>query len=70
LANDIGNLTLWAPSDNTAAGNSPFSQKKEKYRISKIHLTKELSNIRNWTKKNLENRRENLVNMAIKIYSI
>ncbi|MDO9325824.1 MAG: DUF262 domain-containing HNH endonuclease family protein [Methanoregula sp.] len=70
LVNDIGNLTIWAPDDNRAAGNSDFTQKKIKYKDSKIHLTKELSTYRAWNKKSVEKRQEELTKMAKKIFFI
>jgi hypothetical protein len=70
LVNDIGNLTIWAPDDNRAAGNSDFTQKKIKYKESKIHLTNELSTYPSWDKNSVKGRQNELVKMALKIYFI
>jgi len=68
LIDDIGNLTFWAPDDNRSATNSAFSQKKVKYLESSIHLTREISQISEWTVEELDRRRNRLIDMGKKVF--
>jgi len=70
LKHDIGNLTFWAPNDNRAAGNLPFVDKRERYAESAVRLTRELANLCDWTEQSLNERRERLIEMALKVFAI
>ena len=50
IKNSLGNLTLWAATDNRAKGNIDFKGKKEEYRKSAIGITKDIGNkINSWS---------------------
>lgn len=66
----IGNLSIWAPNDNNAAGNLPFSQKQLMYQSSSLALNRHLGGLNNWNITELENRKLLLLNIAKKIYAL
>src|SRR5574340_425930 len=67
---DIGNLSFWAPEDNRAASNDPFAMKQAKYSLSGVKLTKDLANLHGWTIHNLEQRRNDLISHALKVFRV
>lgn len=70
LKDNIGNLSIWAPNDNQAASNNPFSEKRHLYGESNIRLTRDLAKLNCWNRKTLMRRKESLVNMALKVFAI
>jgi hypothetical protein len=69
IKDDIGNLTFWAPGDNSAAGNTPFSKKKALYEKSMVLMNHELAVLPAWDKQALDNRRNRLIKIAMKVFT-
>ena len=70
LRHDLGNLSFWSAGDNKAVSNADFSEKKTMYSKSSISLNRDLANLDTWDRKALQKRREQLVNMAVKMFTI
>ena len=70
LKHDLGNLSFWSADDNKAASNANFSQKKAMYANSRVSLNRDLANLDTWDQKALQKRRKQLVDMAVKIFTI
>lgn len=64
----LGNLTLLGRRLNTQASNSPFVDKKPKYADSKIEMTKELSQIPDWSPDKIVERQVKLFNTAVQVW--
>jgi len=67
---DIGNLTFWAPRDNSSASNQPFSAKKTKYTQSSVMLNHELASLLTWDIHTLTERRKQLIQKAKKLFTV
>lgn len=70
LKNDIGNLSFWPGRNNNSAGNKPFSAKKLLYEQSNLKLNRELSQLVNWNKQSLNERRQKLLKISKKIFTV
>ena len=70
LKHDLGNLSFWSADDNKAANNADFPQKKTMYAKSSVSLNRDLANLDIWDQKALQKRRKQLVDMAVKIFTI
>lgn len=70
LVHDIGNLTLLSGDNNSRSGNRPFTAKRNMYSESRLSLTRKLSELVNWDVQSLEERRELMLDMAVKIFRI
>lgn len=70
LKNDIGNLSFWPGRNNNSAGNKPFSAKKSLYEQSNLKLNRELAQLTNWNKQSLHERRNKLLKISKKIFTI
>jgi hypothetical protein len=70
LKHHIGNLTFWAPRDNSGAGNEPFSSKRALYAESYVKLTSELADLTEWSTEELSRRQQRLISMALKIFTV
>jgi uncharacterized protein with ParB-like and HNH nuclease domain len=70
LKNDIGNLSFWPGRNNNSAGNKPFADKKGLYEQSNVKLNRELSQLADWNKDRLHERRKKLVKMSKKIFTV
>lgn len=70
----LGNLTLLSGSKNSSAQNSDFEKKKiiysERNKKVSFDLTKEICQKQNWSVQIIKNRHENLVEQALKIWTI
>jgi uncharacterized protein with ParB-like and HNH nuclease domain len=64
----LGNLTLLGRRLNTQASNSRFVDKKPKYADSKIEMTKELSQIPDWSPDTIVERQAKLFNTAVQVW--
>jgi len=69
-ANRLGNLSYWAPSDNGAAGNAPFSAKSVAYAASSVGLNQDLAGLATWDLKALEARETQLINEACQVFKL
>ncbi len=67
---DIGNLTFWGPSDNTSATNAPFATKRALYGDSMVRLNQELATLTTWDMNALEQRRQRLIDIAKRVFSV
>jgi len=68
LKNTLGNLTIMDPAQNTIGGNDVFIQKKPLYQNSSVMLTKEIGEKTSWTKNEIENHQDLLIDAAVKIF--
>lgn len=66
----LGNMTLLEKSLNKQNGNAPFSEKKAEYKKSSVSMTKELVNIEEWTKEQIEKRQHKMAQKAKGIWSL
>jgi hypothetical protein len=68
LKNTLGNLTIMDPAQNTIGGNDNFIQKRSLYQNSSVILTKEIGEKTIWTKNEIENHQNLLINAAMTIF--
>ena len=67
--NRIGNLTLLDESLNEEASANPFEQKKDQYRLSDFQMTQDVrSNYESWDIGTIEDRSEELAEVAVDIW--
>ena len=67
----IGNLTLLGQNDNRPrpADNRDFRVKREIFKKSSFFLTRELANVPEWAPEEIHKRQEELLNLAVKVWS-
>lgn len=71
LKDDIGNLTILTPSDNTELGNADFSTKKSlNYSRSNVRINRHIATYDDWTVESISDWKERILDMAIKIFII
>ncbi len=73
LKQNIGNLTFLAQNENRnlrLIGNKPFLEKKEAYSNSRVRLTRDLAELETWTDIACNERQNELIAMAKKIFII
>ncbi len=70
LKHNLGNLSFWAPTDNTKAGNDDFASKKKLYKESKVGLNQELATLAQFEPKELNDRESELVKRALAIFRL
>jgi hypothetical protein len=70
LRNNLGNLTILAGSENSSLGDKPFSSKKQAYAMSKIAMTRDLGQHADWTENLIQQREQDLIVDALKIFAI
>jgi hypothetical protein len=70
LIHDIGNLTLLSGENNSRSGNRSFAEKKPMYAQSRLSLTRNLSVLSIWDEQTLKERRDLMIDMALKIFKI
>ena len=68
LKNTLGNLTILDPAQNTIGGNDPFASKKSLYQASSVMLTRSIADNINWTQLEVQNHKNLLINIALKIF--
>ena len=68
LKNRLGNLSFWAPADNTKAANQSFTAKKKIYAESKVLMNRELSKLSKFDEKQLRAREDELVKRGLAIF--
>lgn len=66
----IGNLSLLDKDLNSKQKSSSFIEKKKFFKSSEILISKSLSNIKKWDKKEIEKRQEEFAEKAIEIWSL
>ena len=62
--NRLGNLTILQDKKNIRARNKDFSDKKEYYKESRLHITNHLSDYERWDYKEIDNRQEELYELG------
>lgn len=68
LKNRLGNLSFWAPSDNTKAANQSFAAKKKLFAESKVLLNRELAKFSKFGDKQLQDREDEFVKRGLAIF--
>lgn len=68
LKNTLGNLCIMDPEQNSTADNATFNDKKSIYRASTVKMLQEISNKSDWTTIDIEYSKNNMLNMALKIF--
>ncbi len=68
LKNRLGNLSFWAPADNTKAANQSFTAKKKVYAESKVLLNRELAKLSKFEEKQLRDREDELVKRGLAVF--
>lgn len=66
----IGNLTLLDKDLNSTQRNSSFKEKKKFFKSSEILISRSLSGIKEWNKKEIEKRQEDFAEKACEIWSL
>ena len=70
LKHNLGNLSFWSGGENNAASNVDFPDKKTSYARASVSLNRDLADFSTWNQEELEKRREQLVDMAVKVFTI
>ncbi|MBD2667254.1 DUF262 domain-containing protein [Richelia sinica] len=69
LIHSLGNLTLTATEYNAAISNADFITKRTQFQKSHLELNKYFLNLESWRREDIEARAENLVDIALQIWS-
>lgn len=71
LKHTLGNLTFFSTGDNVAADNKSFRTKRtQHYKPSEIGMTSDLASRNAWTKTDVETRQSELLDQAVRIFTI
>ncbi len=71
VKHNIGNLTILTPNDNSELGNLPFEQKKsQNYCNSNVRLNRKLCDYQEWNMTTFNERNDELLEMAKKIFTV
>ena len=70
VKHNIGNLSFWSAGENQSASNTTFTDKLSLYINSNIKLTSSICIYPTWSSKEYENRRDVLIDMALKIFNL
>jgi hypothetical protein len=68
LKNTLGNLTILDPTQNTIGGNDPFEIKRPLYQELSILLTRDIAKNQVWTIQEIKNRKNLLIDVALKVF--
>lgn len=68
LKNTLGNLTILDPAQNTYGGNDTFVQKRPLYQASSMLLNRDIAVQTNWTQQEINNHKNLLVDVALKVF--
>lgn len=68
LKNTLGNLCIMDPDQNSTADNDIFNDKKGIYQSSSVKMLQEIAQKPDWTKADIEYSKNNMLNMALKIF--
>ncbi|MBW4498139.1 MAG: HNH endonuclease family protein [Scytonema hyalinum WJT4-NPBG1] len=69
LKNTLGNLTILDPAQNTLSGNDPFLAKRSTYQDSSVLVTRDIATNSTWTEQEVENHKNLLIDVALKIFN-
>jgi len=70
LLDTLGNLTLLGSSDNDAAGNKPFADKKAIFEKSPLILNQEIAKHAVWNETVVKKRQQDLEDVALKVFRV
>lgn len=70
LINRIGNLTLLKGSKNIIISDGPFDIKRKEYKKSKIKITKNIAEYKEWNEENINTRQKELAKIAGEVWKI
>lgn len=70
LKNTLGNLTILDPAQNTIGGNDSFDSKRLLYQSSSVVLTKEIGKKTDWTRKEIDDNKKLLTDIALKVFCL
>jgi hypothetical protein len=68
VKHDLGNLTIFGPGDNDKMANKPFGEKKAMLAASNIKLNRDIAAHNTWSAKEVTDRTDKLVGMALKVF--
>lgn len=68
LIDRLGNLTLLSARINKEIKNGPFKDKRERYKESGLEMTKQLAEIENWSKNEIDSRQNKFATFVNKIF--
>jgi len=69
LTNDLGNLTFLGPDDNDTLANKDFATKKPEFARSSVLMNREIAKKAKWDKSEIESRKEELKDIALKVFT-
>jgi hypothetical protein len=64
----LGNLTIWAASDNRSAKDDPFSKKQPNYSTSSIAITRDLAGFKTFTDEDVDARSKSLAQLGVQAF--
>ena len=64
----LGNLTILGPNDNDVAANTSFSEKLPLLQTSNLSLNRDIGAHSKWSAKEINQRTQSLINMALKVF--
>ena len=68
IKHTLGNLTIFGPDDNDKQGNRPFLKKRDVLVASNLKLNRDLGNNDQWTEDKVNERTNQLVKMAVRVF--
>ncbi len=68
VKHDLGNLTIFGPGDNDKMANKSFAEKKAVLAASNIKLNRDISAHTTWAAKEVADRTDKLVGMALRVF--
>jgi hypothetical protein len=66
----LGNMVLLTGKLNSKLRNAPFSEKRKRYKDYDLILTREVSELENWSKTTIDKRQKELAKLAVKAWRI
>lgn len=70
LKHTLGNLAILGPDDNVKADRKDYEKKRELLGQTRIAMNQELSTAASWTKKAIQDRQEEMINAALRLFSL
>jgi hypothetical protein len=68
VKHNLGNLTIFGPGDNDKMANKPFAEKKAMLAASNIKLNRDIAAHNTWSAKEVADRTDKLVDIALKVF--
>jgi hypothetical protein len=70
LKDSLGNLTIMDPEQNKTGGNDSFAMKRQLYRDSSVLFTQDIGAKTAWTRTEIDQQKDLLLEIAVKIFQI